>query len=136
MYQKPTILVNSDLQEGVYAASGAAASCFSGSAVIDSTPQQNGSPYYELWLTGTHSGDHYSNGCQYIISFNQNVTFFDMDGEGTGSSNGSILTVNYDTSARAIKPSENVGHGRVRVTAGDNLEIIGVQMIETGAFNK
>ena len=132
MYKKPGIIIETDLQEGVYAASG----CFIGQAVIDSTPQENGTPYYELWLTGTHSGDHYSNGCQYIITFNQNVIYFDMDGEGSGSATGSILTVNYDTSARAIKPSENVGHGRVRVTSGDNLEIINVQMLETGAFTR
>lgn len=120
-YEKPVVLANDDVAEGVYAASG----CYTVSAYITQTPE-TGRETYCVHLDAVHMAEHHSTQQVVDLSFNQSVDFewcnaADCSCSGSGSS---TLSLTFSYHANEI---ENHGLGDVYLKSGDGLAITGVE---------
>ena len=76
-YEKPMVMINENLAEGVYAASGS--DCMSVKAYISQTPSQNSAGKFVVWVESNHDGSlyrgdgHSASGITVTLSFNQAV---------------------------------------------------------------
>ena len=123
-YVKPVVMVDNELAEGVYAASGAG--CYTASAYIHQTPQ-TGRGDYRIQVNGKHSADHTKEAQVLTISFNQNVTYV-SGGSGLISGNGTTtlkIKLSYHQN-----PNDNIGFGDLVVTADTGLAITGVSITD------
>lgn len=126
-YEKPIIIENKDLAEGVFAASGS--SCYTARAEIKQTPEV-GRDNYCIQLNGEHNADHHCNGWQQaIITFNQNVNYVSSQGEIVGSSSGTQLTIQYYYHQNA---HTNIGLGDLYVTSDPGLSITSFVITDAG----
>lgn len=123
-YEKPVILVNDDLAEGVYMASGSGSACYSASGAIRQVPE-TGRNNYVIQLNGTHHAtDGHSNDAQTVtVSFNQNVTYVSSQGSLSSGSGTSTLVLAYHYHQNA---NDNIGLGDLVVESGPGLSITGV----------
>lgn len=126
-YEKPVVLVNEELAEGVYAGSG---DCYTFTAKIVQKPE-NGRDTYIIQIDGVHAAtdDHHSDSRTVKISFNQNVTYVSSGADTMTGSGSNTLYLTY------IQPNgdyhnnggpENIGLGNLTVQAGAGLEITGI----------
>lgn len=123
-YVKPVVMVDNELAEGVYAASGAG--CYTASAYIHQTPQ-TGRGDYRIQVNGKHSADHTKEAQVLTISFNQSVTYV-SGGAGLFSGNGTTtlkIKLSYHQN-----PNDNIGFGDLVVTADTGLAITGVSITD------
>lgn len=116
LYSKPVVLLNEELSEGVYAASGS--DCYTASATIHQRPQ-TGRGDYRMQVNGRHSSDyHHGNAQVAILTFNLPVKYVSsngtlVDGDGTN-----VLQIAYSYHQNA---TDNIGLGDVVVTADAGL---------------
>ncbi len=111
-YEKPVILVNEELAEGVYAASG---NCWSASA--KSVQDWNGSHHvFEISLTHSTAVEHISKGATIELSFNSAIT--DAYSEFPASFSGNQVTVIRNSHANAYNSGDNATF-KVWVKAAD-----------------
>ena len=123
-YVKPVVMVDNELAEGVYAASGAG--CYTASAYIHQTPQ-TGRGDYRIQVNGKHSADHTKEAQVLTISFNQSVTYV-SGGAGLLSGNGTnTLKIKLGSHQN---PNDNIGFGDLVVTADTGLAITGVSITD------
>lgn len=123
-YVKPVVEIDSEMAEGVYAASGAG--CYTASASIHQTPQ-TGRGDYRIQVNGQHRSDHTKETQVLTISFNQNVTYV-SGGAGLISGNGTpTLTIRLSYHQN---PTDNIGFGDLVVTSDAGLSITGVSIID------
>ena len=125
-YERPVVLVNSELSEGVYAASGASGSaCYSTTAYIHQTPE-TGRGDYRIQVNAHHDADHNCNGQILTISFNQSVDFVSCS-EGTiiGSTSGTTLQLKM---SYWNNHTDNIGLGDLVVTSDAGLSIASVSV--------
>lgn len=120
-YEKPVVLANDDVAEGVYAASG----CYTVSAYITQRPEV-GRETYCVHLDAVHMAEHHSTQQVVDLSFNQSVDFewcnaADCTCSGSGTS---TLTLTFGYHAN---DTENHGLGDVYVKSGDGLAVAGVE---------
>ena len=123
-YVKPVVMVDNELAEGVYAASGAG--CYTASAYIHQTPQ-TGRGDYRIQVNGKHSADHTKEAQVLTISFNQSVTYV-SGGAGLLSGNGTNtlkIKLGYHQN-----PNDHIGFGDLVVTADTGLAITGVSITD------
>ena len=123
-YVKPVVMVDNELAEGVYAASGAG--CYTASAHIQQRPQI-GRGDYRIQVNGKHSADHTKEAQVLTISFNQSVTYV-SGGAGLFSGNGTTtlkIKLSYHQN-----PNDNIGFGDLVVTADTGLAITGVSITD------
>ena len=80
-YMKPVVIVNSEVSEGVYAASGSADECYTVTAYIHQRPQM-GRGDYRIQVNGRHeAADGHHSGQQVLtMNFNQPVTYVSSNG--------------------------------------------------------
>ena len=80
-YMKPVVIVNSEVSEGVYAASGSADECYTVNAYIHQRPQL-GRGDYRIQVNGRHeAADGHHSGQQVLtMNFNQPVTYVSSNG--------------------------------------------------------
>lgn len=124
-YVKPIAVVNSNLAEGVYAASGD--ECFDVTAYIHQSPQE-GRGDYRIQVNAYHGAtDGHHSGAQILtLSFNQAVEFVDAaNGTLNGGDNTSQLSISYKYHGN---PSETVGLGDVVVRANAGLAVTGATL--------
>lgn len=117
MYIKPLVVVNEEVAEGIYAASG---DCYSVTAYIHQTPQE-GRGDYRIQVNGTHAASdaHHSGEQVLILTFNQPVEY--VGSNGRGYSNGSTVTIVYNYHNNG---NDNIGLGDVIVKSNAGLAII------------
>lgn len=127
MYEKPIISVDTEMAEGVYAASGAdSAGCYDATAYIHQTPE-TGRGDYRIQVNGKHHADHTREVQVLTISFNQNVTYV-SGGAGLISGNGTTtlkVRLSYHQN-----PNDNIGFGDLVVTSDAGLSITGVSITD------
>lgn len=122
LYEKPTIIVDTDFSEGVYMASG---SCYVASGYITQRPE-TGRGNYCIQINGRHDStgsDRHTNDAQTItVTFNQNVTH--SSGGRLQSGNGTttlVLAYTYHNNA-----TDNIGLGDLYVESSAGLSVISV----------
>lgn len=126
-YERPVILANSELAEGVYAASGE--SCYTASAVITQKPE-TGRQNYCIHMEGQHHADNHCNQWQQaVISFNQSVTYVSSQGTLVGSATGTTLTIQYNYHQNA---NTNIGLSDLYVESADGLAITNFYITDDG----
>ena len=136
-YKKPVVLLNEELAEGVYAASGAVggglvnSDCWTVSAYIHQRPE-TGRGDYRLQVDCTHlNPDHHRSSATVTIVFNQSVTVTNPGNNAfTVSGSGSVISVGFDVGTS--NPNEHRGWGDLIVTSDAGLEVVSVGITCTG----
>ena len=121
-YEKPIVMINEELAEGVYAASG----CYTITAYITQIPQ-TGRGDYRIQLNAVHNADHTNNAQILTITFNQDVKYVSSNGSLGFGDNTSTLTVNFGYYQNGC---DNVGLGELVVTANEGLEVVRVLLTD------
>lgn len=126
-YEKPIVMVDENLSEGVYTASGAnGEGCYTTTAYIHQTPQ-TGRGDYRIQVDGKHHADHTKEAQTLTISFNQSVTYV-SGGAGIISGDGTT-TLKVKLSYHQ-NPTDNIGFGDLVVTSDAGLAITGVSITD------
>lgn len=125
-YERPAVLANEEIAEGVYASSGDDIDCYSVSAYIHQKPE-TGRGDYRIQVNGVHAaGDNHHSGKQtLVLSFNQPVTYGSSNGDLAGGDGSSSLTIDYEYHNNAY---DNIGLGDVCVTADEGLAVTGAAL--------
>lgn len=127
-YDKPVILVNESLAEGVYAASGEQLdqNCYTVKAYIHQTPE-TGREDYRIQVDATHAaGDGHHSGEQHLfLSFNQPVTYSSSQGTLVGGDGTSTIEIQYNYHNNG---NDHIGLGDVVVTSEAGLAITGSKL--------
>lgn len=120
-YNRPVVIANEDLAEGVYAASGS--ECYTVTAYIHQRPQF-GRGDYRIQVNGRHdAADGHHSGAQVLtLSFNLPVTFVSANGTLTGGDGTSSVSISYSYHNNG---TDNIGLGEVVVQADEGLEVTG-----------
>lgn len=118
-YEKPIVLANNELSEGVFAASGGS-ECYTVSSYIHQTPQV-GRGDYRIQLNATHAADdkHHSGQQILTISFNQPVEYSSSNGTALVRA-GTELKIQFNYHSNA---SDNIGLGELVVISDPGLAI-------------
>lgn len=124
-YEKPEVKIDEGLAEGIYAASG----CWTVTARINQKPEV-GRNDYRIQVDMKHKADHTVEEEEFVIQFNQTVTFKEWNiGTATliGSATGTELRFKINKHAN---PVENIGAGDLIVESDNGLAIIGSWMMD------
>lgn len=123
-YEKPIVLANEEIAEGVYAASGAGGGdCYTVSAYIHQAPEI-GRGDFRIQVDGVHAaGDGHHSGVQVLtLYFNQAVTYKGSNGGLSGGDGTSSISISYAYHNNAY---DNIGLGDVIVEADAGLSVTG-----------
>ena len=125
-YEKPVVLANEELAEGVYAGSG---DCYTYTGSISQVPDL-GRDYYVVHIDGRHeaSDKHHSTGRSLQIVFNQPVTYMSSMGEKVEGSGTSVLTLTFGVGNGSYhhNASDNAGLSDLKLYSEPGLELISV----------
>lgn len=129
-YEKPIVLSNEDLAEGVYAASGvpgSGADCYTVTAYIHQTPE-TGRGDFRIQVNAVHAAldDHHSGKQVLVLYFNQAVTYKGSNGTLDGGDGTASISIAYAYHNNAY---DNVGLGDVIVESDAGLSVTGAQLI-------
>lgn len=128
-YERPVVMINEELAEGIYAASG----CYIFTSRITQKPEGQ-RDWYVIQVDGTHMAvdGHHSSDRTLRITFNQNVTYKDSEAYTCEGSGTTALTLRY------IQDSEhpyhnnsngNIGLGNLEVYSDAGLSIIKTEFV-------
>ncbi len=116
-YERPIVLTNNELAEGVYAASG---DCYEVSAKIHQTPEI-GRGDYRIQVNAVHNADHNSANNQCLhITFNQAVVYKSSGGTLESGDGTNTITIGYKY---WNNHTDNIGLGDVVVESDPGLAI-------------
>lgn len=120
-YEKPTILANEEIAEGVYTASGA--DCYTVTAYIHQSPEE-GRGDYRIQVDGIHAAEdnHHSGKQTLVLSFNQPVVYSWSNGTLAGGDGTASISIDYTYHNNGY---DNIGLGDVIVTADAGLAVTG-----------
>ena len=121
-YNKPTILVNDEYSEGVYAASG----CYQVTASIRQD-HQVGRTDYRIQINATHAADHTTDKQTLIDSFNMPVVYKSSQGTIQGSHTGTTLVIQLGYHQN---PTDRIGMGDLVVEADQGLQITSISLTD------
>lgn len=122
-YQKPVVVINEELSEGIYAASG---NCYSIIAYITQSPVV-GRGDYRIQLDAIHNADHTNNSQRLTISFNQSVSYVSSNGELIYGDGTDTLIIDFSYWQNEY---DKVGLGELVVTSDENLTIKNVRLTD------
>ncbi len=126
-YEKPVVLANDEVSEGVYAASGAVAGdssdCYTVTAYIHQTPE-TGRHDYRIQVDAVHDAadDHHSGEQVLTLYFNQPVVYVRSNGTLAGGDNTTAISITYNYHNNGY---DEIGLGDVFVKADDGLAVTG-----------
>lgn len=126
-YEKPCVIVNADMAESVYTASGDGEDCYSVTARIHQQPE-TGRGDYRIQVDGIHAaGDGHHSGKQtLILYFNQAVSYGSSNGSLAGGDGTSELSIDYSYHNNG---NDNIGLGDVCVTSDAGLSVTGACLL-------
>lgn len=125
-YEKPVVLANEDLSEGVYAASGS--DCFVVTAYIHQRPQL-GRGDYRIQMNATHdssSASHHGTEQILTVIFNLPVTYVSSNGSLISGDGTTTIKIRYNYHVNA--GPEGVGLGDLVVQAEQGLEVVSTDL--------
>lgn len=133
-YESPVAIVNEDLSEGVYMASGASSSsdCWTVTAHIHQRPE-TGRGDYRLQVDATHlNPDFHRSSAVITFVFNNVVTVTNPGGGASvmGDITGSTIELAFDVGTS--NPNEHRGWGDFTVVSDAGLELVSVSIRCTG----
>ena len=120
-YSKPTILVNDEYSEGVYAASG----CYTVTASIRQD-NQIGRTDYRIQVDGKHDSDHTRDAQTLTVSFNMPVKYESSSGSPQVRE-GTTIVVKYNYFQNK---TDNIGLGDLVVSAEQGLQITSISLTD------
>lgn len=123
-YNKPVIIQNDELAEGIYTASGS--SCYSASAYIYQSPE-DGRGDYRIQVSGVHQASHTNNEQLLHISFNNAVHYKNSSGILVSGNGTNILTIKY---YYWQNQNDNIGFGDLVVESDAGLAITDVRITD------
>lgn len=127
-YEKPVVLVNEELAEGIYAGSG---NCYTVTAEIVQKPESTHG--YIIQMNATHnSSGHHSTNRHMEVTFNQVVNYVSSEASQCWGSGTTRLTLEYARQNGAPyhnNAKEYIGLGNLEVTSEDGLAITGCKCI-------
>ncbi len=125
-YERPVVIVNSDLAEGVYAASGGS-DCYTATAHIHQTPQE-GRGDFRIQVNASHAAadSHHSSEQILVISFNQSVVYSESTGMLVSGDGTSTLQIKF---THHNNDNDNIGLGDVVVQANQGLAVTGCYLV-------
>ncbi|MCM1215773.1 MAG: hypothetical protein NC331_03005 [Lachnospiraceae bacterium] len=126
-YEKPIVLINEELAESVYAASGAGGDCYTVTTRIHQEPE-TGRGDYRIQVDAIHAaGDSHHSGKQtLILYFNQAVTYKSSNGSLAGGDGTASISIDYSYHNNDY---DNIGLGDVIVESDAGLDVSGAQLI-------
>ena len=118
-YEKPIIIENKDLAEGVFA-TGSGSDCYTTRCEIHQKKEE-GRNDYRIQVNSDHNADHNSNynQCLHII-FNQPVTYISSGGTLESGDGTNTITIGY---AYWNNHVDHIGFGDVVVSSEDGLAV-------------
>ncbi len=124
-YERPIVMINEDLAEGVYAASG---DCYTVTAHITQGPGLAAVlEYYVIQLDGVHDAKdgHHSSTRVIRVVFNKNVTYRSSNAESVSGSGSNVLDLTYvqGNGSYHNNASDTLGLGNLSVDAEVGLAI-------------
>lgn len=123
IYEKPILLINTDVSEGVYTFSGTSdgSDCYTVTTMIHQM-LETGRGDYRIQVDGIHSAanGHHSDEQILILSFNQPVVYSYSNGELLDGNGTNTLRIKYDHHNNAY---DNIGLGDVIVVSDLGLTI-------------
>lgn len=127
LYEKPIVLLNEDLAEGVYAASGGGDDCYTVTAYIHQQPE-TGRGDFRIQVNGKHEADdgHHSGKQILVLSFNQPVEYSSSNGTLTSGDGTSSIRITYNYHNNG---NDNIGLGDVVVKSDAGLAVTGAMLI-------
>ena len=113
-YERPVVMINEELAEGVYAASGA--ECYTVRCTITQTPEL-GNESYRIQIDADHTAtDHHSTAQVLTVTFNVPVKFIEMSsGNAVYSSGDGTNVLVLNTTYHSNNPEYSIGLGELRV---------------------
>lgn len=121
-YDKPSILVNEELSEGVYAASG----CYTVTTQVHQQ-MQTGRGDFRIQINGDHDSNHTKEKQTLTISFNMPVEYKTSNGTLVGLGTGTTLVIDY---AYHQNPTDKIGLGDLIVVADPGLQVTSVKLTD------
>lgn len=125
-YVKPIALLNEEIMEGVYAASGSG--CYSVRTNIHQKPE-TGRGDYRIQVNATHKADHTCSEQILTLMFNQEVTYVSSNGSLAGAGTSNVIKIKY---SYWNNPTDDIGLGDVVVTSEPGLVVTGAMMTDNG----
>lgn len=123
-YERPVVLVNEELAEGVYAASGYnGGECYNITAEIKQTPEE-GRDSYTIQCNADHITAHHGTSQMMTISFNIPVTYVWSNGALHSGDGTNCLEIQFSYHNNDIETG--IGLGELYVKAGEGLAVTGV----------
>lgn len=123
-YEKPIVIANKELAEGVYTASGD--TCYTATAYIHQSPE-DGRGDYRIQVNGVHSADHTNNEQLLYISFNNPVTYKSSNGVLVSGNGTNMLVIKY---SYWQNPNDNIGLGDLVVESDAGLSVTSVKITD------
>lgn len=121
-YERPVVLLNEELAEGVYAGSG---DCYTFNIKKVQSPEQ-GRNNYKFQIDGTHAATdgHHSTMRHVVVEFNQPVEYVSSLAEQVSGSGTCVLTLEYykGNGSYHNNANEYIGLGDLVVVSGEGLE--------------
>lgn len=118
MYTQPIIILNEELAEGIYAASG---DCYYVTANIHQRPEI-GRGDHRIQVNGKHDTDHHSSEQILTLTFNMPVVYKSSNGTLIGGDGTNSIYIKYNYHNNNI---DNIGLGDVVVESDSGLAITG-----------
>ena len=122
MYNKPIVVKETELFEGIYAGSG----CYTTTTNIHQKPE-TGRGDYRIQVNGHHDADHTKETQWLHISFNMPVKYSSSGGKLESGDNTNTLVIRY---AYHQNPTDNIGLGDLIVTADAGLVVTGCSITD------
>ena len=132
-YEKPSVIQNVELSEGVYMASGD--HCYTTTARIHQTPE-TGRGDYRIQVDAKHDADHHSDEQTFTITFNQPVEYKSCNGNGATLKSGDGTTTLVFDLTYHNNNTDNIGFGDLVVESDAGLAIVSVVMDDEGFRNR
>lgn len=124
-YTKPIMIVNEELAEGIYAASGAS-ECYTVTSNIHQGPQ-TGRGDFRIQINGMHKADHTKETQWLHITFNLPVVYKSSNGILESGDGTNTLCIRYSYHQN---PNDNIGLGDLVVESDAGLAILNLRITD------